>query len=86
MLAASWRRKVVKRHVSYRATDGADWVIDESKKVLGILYRTMKPLLEDFNPEMTNVYDDSLKGIPHEQYIQSARHLKVQYGKRPLGL
>jgi len=41
----------------------------------------MKPLLDDFNPEMTNVYDECLKGIAHEQYIQSARHLKELYGK-----
>jgi hypothetical protein len=49
--------------------------------VLGILYRTMKPLLEDFNPEMTSVYDDCLKGIPHDQYLQRATDIKNQYGK-----
>jgi len=42
----------------------------------------MKPLLDDFNPEMTSVYDECLKGIAHEEYIQSARHLKDLYGKQ----
>jgi len=40
----------------------------------------MKPLLEDFNPEMTNVYDDCLKGIPHDTYLQPAAKLKEEYG------
>ena len=53
---------------------------DESKKILGILYRTMKPLLEDFNPEMTNVYDECLKGIPHDTYLEPAAKLKQDYG------
>ena len=41
----------------------------------------MKPLLEDFNPEMTGVYDDCLQGIPHDQYLHPATDLKIQYGK-----
>lgn len=41
----------------------------------------MKPLLEDFNPEMTSGYDESLTGIPHDQYLESAIELKRQYGK-----
>ena len=57
---------------------------DESKKILGILYRTMKPLLEDFNPEMTNVYDECLKGIPHDTYLEPAAKLKQDYGKLQL--
>jgi hypothetical protein len=40
----------------------------------------MKPLLADFDPEMSSVYDDCLQGIPHEQYLQSARDLKDLYG------
>ena len=54
--------------------------VDKSKKVLGTLYRTMKPLLEDFNPEMTNVYDECLKGIAHLSYLQAATEVKAQYG------
>jgi hypothetical protein len=54
--------------------------IDESKKVLGILYRAMKPLLENFNPELTTIYDECLKKIPNCQYLQSAGELKIQYG------
>jgi hypothetical protein len=54
--------------------------IDESKKVLGILYRAMKPLLTDFNPEMTCVYDECLRGILHDQYLQRASEVKAQYG------
>lgn len=40
----------------------------------------MKPLLDDFNPEMTSVYDECLKGIVHDQYLQCAREVKTQYG------
>jgi hypothetical protein len=40
----------------------------------------MKPLLDDFDPEMSNVYDECLQGIPHEQYLLSARDLKDLYG------
>jgi len=54
--------------------------LDESKKVLGILYREMKPLLEDFNPEVTSGYDECLKGIPQEQYLKPAAEIKAQYG------
>ena len=54
---------------------------DLSDKILGKLYRAMKPLRDDFNPEMTSVYDECLRGIPHEQYVQSARQLKDLYGK-----
>ena len=61
-------------------------LFDESKKILGILYRTMKPLIEDFNPEMTNVYDECLKGIPHETYLQPAGKLKQEYGPPVLSL
>jgi hypothetical protein len=53
---------------------------DESKKVLGILYRTMKPLLDDFNPEITTSYDECLKSIPHDQYLQRAGEVKAEYG------
>ena len=59
---------------------GLNQITDESKKILGILYRSMKPLLEDFSPEMTCAYDECLKGIANEQYIQSARDLKGEYG------
>ena len=55
---------------------------DESKKVLGILYRTMKPLLDDFNPATTCEYDECLKGIPNSQYLEPARKLKAEYGIR----
>jgi hypothetical protein len=48
--------------------------------VLGVLYRTMKPLLDDFKPEMTNVYDECLQGIPNAQYLQSTLDIKRQYG------
>jgi len=51
----------------------------ESKKVLGVLYRTMKPLLDDFKPEMTNVYDECVQGIPNAQYLQSALDVKKHY-------
>jgi|SRR5271170_8213303 len=54
--------------------------LDESKKVLGVLYRGMKPLLDDFNPETTVEYDDCLRGIPHDHYIKRASELKAQYG------
>lgn len=54
--------------------------IDESKKILGILYRAMKPQLENFNLEMTNIYDECLKEIPNHQYLRSASELKTQYG------
>ena len=40
----------------------------------------MKPLIEDFNPEMTSVYDDCLKGIPHDTYLQPASKLKQEFG------
>jgi hypothetical protein len=53
---------------------------DESKKVLGILYREMKPLLEDFSPEVTSGYDECLKGISQEQYLKPAAEIKAQYG------
>jgi hypothetical protein len=43
----------------------------------------MKPLLDDFNPEMTCIYDESLKGIVHDQYLERMAEVKVQYG-RPL--
>jgi hypothetical protein len=54
--------------------------LDESKKILGILYRSMKPLLDDFDPEITTEYNDCLKGIPHDQYLQRASELKARYG------
>ena len=44
----------------------------------------MKPHLEDFNPEMTNVYDECLKGIPNETYLEPAAKLKKEYGTRLL--
>jgi hypothetical protein len=40
----------------------------------------MKPLLDDFDPEITTEYDDCLKGIPHDQYLERASELKAQYG------
>jgi len=40
----------------------------------------MKPLLDDFDPEITTEYDDCLRGIPHDQYLQRASELKAQYG------
>ena len=40
----------------------------------------MKPLLDDFDPEITTEYDDCLRGIPHDQYLQRASELKTQYG------
>lgn len=48
--------------------------------MLGVLYRTMKPLLDDFKPEMTNVYDECVQGIPNAQYLQSALDAKKHYG------
>lgn len=46
----------------------------------------MKPLLDDFNPEMTCVYDECLKGIAHDQYLERANELKTRYGWWPLGI
>ena len=40
----------------------------------------MKPLLDDFNPEMTSIYDESLKGIVHDQYLERLSEVKVHYG------
>jgi hypothetical protein len=40
----------------------------------------MKPLLEDFNPEITSVYDECLKGIPNDTYLEPAAKLKQDYG------
>jgi hypothetical protein len=56
-------------------------LVDESRKVLGTLYRAMKPLLDDFNPEMTGLYDECLKCIQNSSYLQSAIEVKRQYGE-----
>jgi hypothetical protein len=56
-------------------------LVDESRKVLGTLYRAMKPLLDDFNPEMTGVYDECFKCLPSSSYRQSATEVKRQYGE-----
>ena len=40
----------------------------------------MKPLLDDFNPEVTTAYDDCLKGIPNAQYLERASEVKLEYG------
>jgi len=39
----------------------------------------MKPQLEDFSPETSGVYDESLKGVYGEHYLEPARELKCQY-------
>jgi hypothetical protein len=65
----------------YVLCEASSWrLIDESKKVLGILYRAMKPVLVNFNPEMTCIYDERLKGILHDQYLQHASEIKARYG------
>jgi len=46
----------------------------------------MKPLLDDFNPEMTSVYDECLKGIAHDQYLERTNEVKAQYGWWLLGI
>ena len=43
----------------------------------------MKPLLEDFNPEASSVYDECLKEVAHDLYLHPARELKAAYGNNP---
>lgn len=40
----------------------------------------MKPLLEDFKPVMSSVYDECLKGTYDEKYLEPVKILKEQYG------
>ena len=78
--AASWRKKAAERLVQSAQFPWLTGGLDESKKVLGILYRSMKPILDGFDPKITTEYDDCLRGIPYDQYLQRASELKAQYG------
>jgi hypothetical protein len=77
---ASWRKRAAETLVESTYYSSLTGHLDESKKILGILYRSMKPLLDEFEPEITTEYNDCLKGIPHDQYLQRAGEIKAQYG------
>jgi len=77
---ASWKRRVAERPVESDYYSSLTGDLDESKRILGTLYRNMKPLLDDFDPEITTEYDDCLRGIPHDQYLRRAGELKAHYG------